>query len=295
MNVQKLYTQMLLIAFLHAAATAAIATVEVLYLRHTLQASYTMIGSVLGTAAIGYLIFAPFLKEFSKVLGRGTYLSWTSFILALATIFAANINTPAMYLISKSIILLLAPLTFTILARFIEDELKFNADTESCYAGLTLVSMMGGIVGFLLSGKLATIMYSHGYIVSMAAFLLAGFIALALPKSTQHIRNSPPLNPLERLNTCFSKKYRHITYIVLATNAYWAIRDITIPLLLIENGYGVFSVGVLFAIGAFFGVLSSFITRMLLNKNHPERVMTAALAVGGVASLILPFGGLIVI
>ena len=292
---QKLYTQMLLIAFLHAAATASIATVEVLYLRHTLLASYTMIGAILGTAAIGYLIFAPFLKELAKATGRGVYLTWTSFILALAAVFAANISQPAMYLVSKSIILLLAPLTFGILMQFIEDELKFNADTESCYAGLTLTAMIGGIIGFLLAGKIGVIAYSHGYILSTAAFMIAGFIALGLPTSTKQIRKPPALNPLDRLNTCFSKKYRHITYIVLATNSYWAIRDITIPLLLIENGYSVLTVGALFAIGAFFGVISSIITRILLNKNHPERVMVAALAIGAIASLLLPFGGLIVL
>ena len=295
MNAKKLLTPTLLIALLHATATASIAVVEVLYLRYTLEASYTMIGSVLGAAAIGYLLFAPFLKELPKAIGRGVYLSWTSFILAVAAILAVNINNAAMYLVSKTIILLLAPITFTTLIGFIEDELKYNADLQKCYAALTLAAMTGGIIGFLAAGQLGIIAYGHAYILSTASFLAAGFIGLTLPKSTQPIRNKPTLNLVERLETAFSKKYKTITIIVLATNAYWALRDITIPLLLIQNGYSTATIGALFALGALMGVISSVITRVLLRKNHPERVMVASLAIATIASILLPFGGLIVL
>lgn len=295
-RLENVYLPVLLVAFLHTAATAAIATAEAIYLRHGLGASYSLIGSVLGASAVAYLIFNPYLKAIPKLIGKGTYLLWTSLVLSLAAVLAANISNAGMYLASKTLLLLLAPITFGVLIELIEEEFRFARNKDALLFTATLTAAIGGIAGFLTGGHFASIQYGHAYIFATAAFITAGMTSLLLPSNKQRHRNKRiEISIVDRLAHCFDEKHRTLTWIVLATNAYWAIRDFTIPLLLYDMGYGPAAIGVLLSIGAASGVASMFITRHLLNKNHPERVITAALLLAAAASLILPFGGLILI
>lgn len=290
------YLPILSIVFLHASALAAIVITEAIYLRIGLGASYSQVGSVLGAGAIGYLLFAPYIATIPKRIGAKNYLLWTSFILALAAITAANITNAGMYLITKTAIILLAPTALNTTLDYVENTFRYARNKDTLIFLTSFVAATGGLAGFLAGGVLADVAYGHAYLLATTTFLIAGFISLALPEKhhTERIQKVE-LNLLERLENCFAKKHRMLTAIIIATNAYWALRDFTIPLLLLEAGYGLTTIGILFAIAAISGILSMFFTRHALEKNHPEQVITSALLLATVSSIILPFGGLIII
>lgn len=295
-RLQQTYIPVLLLAFLHATALAAIVITEAIYLRDGLQASYSLLGSILGAGAIGYLLLAPYIATIPKRIGARNYLLWTSFLLALAAVFAANITNPGTYIITKTALVLLAPTTFHTLLDEVEDTFRYARNKETLIFLTSFAAATGGLAGFLAGGVLAQAAYGHAYILATAAFLTAGFISLLLPDTHERYRKQKlELNLLDRLENCFAEKHRLLTWIIIATNAYWALRDLAVPLLLLEMGYGPQTIGILFAIGAASGVASMFLTRHLLEKNHPERVITAALLLAAITSLILPFGGLIIL
>ena len=292
----KNYLPLLAIAFLHAAAAAAIILTEAIYLREGLQASYSLIGSVLGAGAIGYLLLAPYLVNIPKRIGRGRYLVWSSFALALSAIAAANLTNAAGYFFTKTAIILLAPTSFHAILDSVEETYRYKKNKDRRIFAASLTAALGGIIGFITGGYVASIAYGHAYALATALLLTAGFISLQLKNNPEKPRyEETQHNLIQRIETCLTKKHRLLTIVVIATNAYWALRDLTIPLLLTDMGYTPATIGILFALGAVAGVISMFATRHLLEKNHPERVIIAALLLAAVASLILPFGGLIVI
>lgn len=292
----KNYLPLLIIAFLHATAAAAIILTEAIYLREGLQASYSLIGSVLGAGAIGYLLLAPYLSTIPKRIGRGRYLIWSSFILALAAIAAANLTNAAGYFFTKTAIILLAPTSFHAILDSVEETYRYKQNKDTLIFIASLTAALGGLTGFITGGIVASIAYGHAYALATAALLVAGFVSLQLKNNPEKPRyQDTQHNLIQRIETCLTKKHRLLTIVVIATNAYWALRDLTIPLLLTDMGYTPAKIGALFAVGAVAGVASMFVTRRLLEKNHPERVIIAALLLAAVASLILPFGGLIII
>ena len=295
-RLQQTYLPALLIAFLYATAIAAIVLTEAIYLREGLGASYSLLGSVLGAGAIGYLLLAPYIATLPKRAGTRNFLVWTSFTLALASVFAANITNPGMYLLTKTALILLAPTTFHALIDYVEETFRYARNKDTLIFLTSFSAAAGGIAGFLAGGILAQLAYGHAYILATTTLLIAGFVSLALPDNKDRAHKTKiEINLIQRLENCFEEKHRLLTWIIIATNAYWAIRDLAVPLLLVQLGYSISTIGILFAIAAISGVASMFITRRLLEKNHPERVIIAALLLAATASLLLPFGGLIII
>lgn len=283
------------ITFFYALATASIATIETVFLKHISQTNYVLMGIILGTGAIGYLLFAPNVHQIPKKIGKKTFLIWTSMLLGTTAIYAANIQLTPYYLIIKTILLLLIPVSFSTILADIEESFSFSKIKDTLLLGIGVTALIGGIVGYLLTGYIAKTVVTHGYILAGLSYLLAGFISLRLPAQQQEYYKPTKNNLLKRIETLFETQHKGLTILTIVLHGYWAVRDFIIPLLILELGYGVREIGILFAIGALAGIGSMYVTKLLLEQNHSEQVLLAALLVAAIVATLLPFGSFVLI
>ena len=131
------YTPALLTAGLVAIALSSIATVEVLYLFHELDAEYAMIGSILGLSALSLVFFAPFVHKLSDRMGYGLFLVWSCLLLACAAVAASLAFSAGVYAIPKIILALFSPIVIPLVIELIREVFRFAKDLDRLLMFLT--------------------------------------------------------------------------------------------------------------------------------------------------------------
>jgi len=287
----------LLASCLISVALSAIATVEVLYLSFSLSANYSMIGSVLGLSAVSLLLFSPMLQKGAHRAGYGLFLVWSSLLLACASIAASLAFSAGSYILPKVVIALFSPLTIPIVIELVRESFRFAKDLDRMLVTLIVATTFSGALGAVGAGFLATQHgLSYAYVFAGIAFFLSGMIALFLPRtSPPHVFANIPLNPVVRLSYVLKKPFFLLVLIAFSLQAYWAVRDFILPLVIIESGGSVLQVGWVFGAMSVLAGVGALFARRLLYKNDPKRVLVVLLGVGAMFALLLPFGPLIMI
>lgn len=295
-KIHSTYLPAVITAGLVSIALASIATVEVLYLRFSLETGYAMIGSVLGLSALTLVFFAPILSKVAHKMGRGLFLVWSALLLACASVAASLIVSAGMYVVPKLLLAMLSPLIIPVVIELVRDEFQFAKDLDRLLMTLIITISFAGAIGAVSAGSLAQQFGLHyAYMFSAIVFFAAGLFALSLP------RTPPPRtfkkissSPLARLSVVFIKPLKSFVFIAFALQAYWAVRDIVLPLVILESG-SVAHVGIVFGAMSLLSGLGALVGRRLLHKNPPPSILVSLLGVGAVCALLMPFGPLLML
>lgn len=289
----KVVVAVILSSLLQSAALSAIAVVEVLFLTRSLGASFSLVGSILGPAAVAFLVFAPFIRLFAKRVGSSRFLIWSSLLLTCAAIGSALLTNPGLYLPAKILLALLGAMQTTVLLDVVEDEFRFNRDHGRVASGVVSAGLAGAAIGAFLSGELANLFgLSTGYLLAAGLFALVAALMFLLPNRPQwHVRQKLPDHPLQHLTEIMTSRYAILGGVVFCVQFFWATRDFVIPVFSDSLGHSVLFVGVLFSACSAAAIISYFFTRYLLTMNKPYPVLIMCLFVMTVSSFLLPIGG----